>query len=54
MNRFAAAAALVAAAVPLAALAAPDGWHRNLDDGLKAARRSGKPVLVATAWTNEQ
>ena len=35
------------------ALAAPEGWHRTLEDGLKAAKGSGKPVLVVTAWTNE-
>jgi hypothetical protein len=33
-----------------AALAAPDGWHRTLEDGQEAARRSGKPILVVTAW----
>ena len=54
MNRILAAALAAAAALPLAALAAPEGWHRTLDDGLKAAKRSGKPVLVATAWNNEQ
>jgi len=45
--RVLAAAAILAA--PLA-LAAPDGWHDRLEDGLDAARRSGKPVLVVTAW----
>ena len=40
--------ALLTFAVP--ALAAPDGWHRTLEDGQKAARRSGKPLLVVTAW----
>ena len=30
--------------------AAPDGWLASLDGGLDAARRSGKPVLVVTAW----
>ena len=35
------------------ALAAPDGWHRTLEDGLKAAKASGKAVLVVTVWTNE-
>lgn len=43
-----AAAALLAAAAPL--FAAPAGWHTQRDDGLAAARRSGKPVLVVTCW----
>lgn len=46
-------ASLAAAAVLAAAassLAVPEGWHRSLEDGLRAARRSGKPVLVVTAW----
>lgn len=25
-------------------------WHRTLKDGLKAARSSGRPVLVVTLW----
>jgi len=33
-----------------AALAAPQGWHKTLDDGVAAARKSGKPVLVVTLW----
>lgn len=33
-----------------AALAVPDGWHKKLEDGQKAARKSGKPILVVTAW----
>ena len=32
------------------ALAAPEGWHKSLEDGQKAARGSGKPILVVTAW----
>ena len=39
---------LVAAAAPAGAV--PDGWHSSLDDGLKASGRSGKPLLVVTAW----
>ena len=27
-----------------------DGWLRSRDDGLKAAQKSGKPVLVVTMW----
>ena len=33
---------------------APEGWHRTMEDGVKAAKSSGKPVLVATAWNNDQ
>lgn len=29
---------------------AADGWHASLDDGLEAARKSGRPVLVVTGW----
>ena len=45
------AAACFAASAPLAA-AAPEGWHGSLEKGLDAARRSGKPLLVVTAWGN--
>jgi hypothetical protein len=41
---------LVLALAALTARAAPDGWHQSLDDGKKAARVSGKPILVVTAW----
>ena len=34
----------------LPVLAAPEGWHANLDKGLKAAKKSGKPLFVATMW----
>jgi hypothetical protein len=34
----------------VAAVAAPDGWHANLKDGLHAAKKSGKPLFVATMW----
>ena len=30
--------------------AAPDGWHKSMKDGLAAAKKSGKPVLVVTMW----
>ena len=26
------------------------GWHKSRDDGLEAAKQSGKPLLVVTAW----
>ena len=32
----------------------PPGWHRTIDEGVAAAQKSGKAVLVATAWVNEQ
>ena len=31
-------------------LAAPEGWLGKFEEGQKAARRSGKPILVVTAW----
>ena len=42
--------ALLLALLSLPALAVPDGWHGTLDEGKKAARVSGKPILVVTAW----
>ena len=44
-------------AVPLfaaVALAAPEGWHRSMEDGVAAARKSGRAVLVITGWTDPQ
>ena len=38
------------ALLTLALLAAPEGWHGSLKDGLAAAKKSGKPVLVVTVW----
>jgi len=32
------------------ALAAPPTWHTSLQEGLAAAAKSGKPLLVMTAW----
>lgn len=29
---------------------AAEGWHKSLKDGLEASAKSGKPVLVITAW----
>ncbi len=34
------------------ATAAPDGWHNSMKDGVAAARKSGKPLLVVTLWGN--
>ncbi len=41
---------LVALALIGTALAAPDAWHKTMKDGVAAAGKSGKPVLVVTAW----
>ena len=30
--------------------AAPEGWHKSLKDGVEAAGKSGKPILMITAW----
>lgn len=35
-------------------LAEPPGWHRTLKDGVAAAQKSGKPVLVVTLWNDNQ
>ncbi len=45
-----------AAALILAILLAPapEGWHADLEAGLRAAKASGKPVLVVTAWADDQ
>jgi hypothetical protein len=32
------------------AFAADEGWHKSLEEGRKAARKSGKPILVVTVW----
>ena len=32
------------------AVAAPDGWHGSMKDGVSAAEKSGKPTLVVTMW----
>ena len=32
------------------AVARPEGWHKSMEDGIKAAKKSGKPVLVVTMW----
>jgi len=33
-----------------ASVSADVKWHRDLDAGVAAARKSGKPLLVVTAW----
>ena len=45
---------LLTLALAGAALAAPEGWHKSMKDGLAAAKKSGKPVLVVTLWTDQQ
>ncbi|MDA1195489.1 MAG: hypothetical protein O2894_09930 [Planctomycetota bacterium] len=27
-----------------------EGWHASIEKGLEAAGKSGRPVLVVTAW----
>jgi len=31
-------------------LSAGEKWHGSLEDGVSAARKSGRPILVVTAW----
>ncbi len=45
--------ALLFCLAPAASAAPPDGWHKNLDEGLEAAAKSGKPLLVITAWARK-
>lgn len=40
-------AALACLGLPALAL---EGWHADRDDGLEAAEKSGRPVLVVTLW----
>jgi hypothetical protein len=42
--------ALGALAFAGSALAIPEGWHKSMEDGLEAAAKSGKPLLVVTGW----
>ena len=28
----------------------PKGWHNSLEKGVEAAAKSGKPILLITAW----
>ena len=37
-----------------AAFAAPEGWHTSMKDGLAAAKKSRKPMLVVTLWKDNQ
>ncbi len=30
--------------------AQPEGWHGSLKDGVEAAAKSNKPILLITAW----
>jgi hypothetical protein len=48
--RWIASVALAGLALAAPSWAAPEGWHESIDDGLEAAAKSGKPLLVVTAW----
>ncbi len=43
-------ALLASLAVVSADASALEGWLRTREDGLEAAAKSGKPVLVVTIW----
>jgi hypothetical protein len=45
--------ALAAFLAPSAWSAPPEGWHKNIEEGLEASEKSGKPLLVMTAWARE-
>ena len=36
--------------MPSAGADVPDGWHTSLEDGVEAAAKSGKPILLITSW----
>lgn len=42
--------ALLVCASAVPASAEPDGWHASLKEGVEAAAKSNKPLLVITAW----
>ncbi|MEZ6024889.1 MAG: hypothetical protein R3E85_01760 [Planctomycetota bacterium] len=48
--RWVACVLLAAPAVLFAGPARADDWHTSLADGLAAAGKSGKPVLLVTLW----
>jgi hypothetical protein len=29
----------------------PEGWHKSLQEGVEASAKSGKPILLITAWS---
>lgn len=31
----------------------PEGWHKSMKEGLEAAKKSSKPLLVITAWSRK-
>lgn len=39
--------------MPSARADAPEGWHKSLADGVEAAGKSGKPILLITAWNRK-
>jgi len=41
---------VVVALAAAASVAADAKWHGDLDEGVAAARKSGKPLLVVTGW----
>ena len=41
---------LAAGLLAVPAIGQPEGWHKSIDDGLAAAKKSNKPLLVVTAW----
>jgi hypothetical protein len=45
---------LLAVLAAMLAFSGPKGWHASLEEGVAAAKKSGKPVLVVTAWTDRE
>ena len=51
--RIVALAALALGLLTTTANAVPDGWHKSLKDGLEASAKSGKPLLLVSAWADK-
>jgi hypothetical protein len=34
----------------LPATAQPEGWHKSVEEGVEAAAKSNKPLLLITGW----
>ena len=50
LTRLTLVSAALAAGAAIAGAQELEGWHRSPDDAVKAARKSGKPILVVTCW----
>ncbi len=49
-SRFFLLSLLAAGLFALPATAQPEGWHKTVEEGVEAAAKSKKPLLLITAW----